>query len=255
MKPPPYSAPSPRSVCPHCASSSRPSNSSLSRKFTTPASASEPYTAEAPPVMISTLSIKEPGMMFRSTTPLPFAGISRLPSIRTRVDVLPRPRSWTLAWPPFDAMFEVLVYAGTNCGSVLSVVSTVIEPVRSKSSCVTETIGLADSKSRRAIRVPVTMISSSSSSRANAGACDSARHTSAAKPVAYGFNRRCVFRYTRSRADREYVATCESISTIAAEQVVIVVCGDSSKPHRAGRRCRPWPRSARVGRAGSRCPL
>ena len=52
---------------------------------------------EAPPVMISTLSIKEPGMMLRSTTPLPFAGISRLPSISTSVDVLPRPRSWTLA--------------------------------------------------------------------------------------------------------------------------------------------------------------
>jgi hypothetical protein len=40
---------------------------------------------------------------------------------------------------------DVLVIAGTNCGSVLSAVSTVFEPVRSKSSRVTETIGLAES--------------------------------------------------------------------------------------------------------------
>ena len=84
-------------------------------------------------------------MMFRSTTPSPFAGINRLPSISTSVDVVPRPRSWTLACPPLPGLLDVLVDAGTNCGSVLSAVSTVFEPVRSKSSRVTETIGLAES--------------------------------------------------------------------------------------------------------------
>ena len=80
------------------------------------------------------------------------------------------------------------MYAGTNCGSVLSAVSTVLEPVRAKNSWLTETIGLADSKSRCAIRVPVTRISSSSSC-ANAGEFDSAmitRHaTGAGRPVAH----------------------------------------------------------------------
>ena len=59
------------------------------------------------------------------------------------------------------------MYAGTNCGSVLSAVSTVLEPVRWKSSSVTETIGLAESKSGRAIREPVTITCSSSASWAD----------------------------------------------------------------------------------------
>ena len=58
----------------------------------------------------------------------------------------------------------MLVNPGTNCGSVLMAVSTVLEPVRSKSSCVTETIGLAESKSGRAMREPVTKTCSSSAS-------------------------------------------------------------------------------------------
>ena len=69
---------------------------------------------------------------------------------------MPRPRRLTLAWPPLPGLFDVLVNAGTNCGSVLSVDSTVFEPLRSKSSSVTETIGLAESKSGRAMREPVT---------------------------------------------------------------------------------------------------
>ena len=87
-------------------------------------------------------------MMFRSTTPLPFAGIRRLPSIRTSVE--PAAETSQLRRCPgrhSTPCPTCSVYAGTNCGSVLSVVSTVIDPVRSKSSCVTETIGLADSKS------------------------------------------------------------------------------------------------------------
>ena len=118
--------------------------------------------------MISTLSISDDGMMLRSVTPSPFAGISRLPSTSTNVAVGPSPLRLTLACPPLLGLFDVLVNAGTNCGSVLSVDSTVREPLRSKSSSVTETMGLAESKSGRAMRDPVTITCSRSPSWADA---------------------------------------------------------------------------------------
>ena len=102
--------------------------------------------------------------MFRSTTPDGLAGTMRLPSISTRVRVVPRPRSSTLAWPPFDGLFDVLVTDGTNCGSVFSTASTVVALFCSNNSRPTVTTGLAASKSwRTAIREPVTTISSSRS--------------------------------------------------------------------------------------------
>ncbi len=54
-----------------------PSKLSRSLKLVTPASASAPYTAEAPPVMISTLSSAEDGMEFVSMTSVEFAGCAR----------------------------------------------------------------------------------------------------------------------------------------------------------------------------------
>ena len=50
---------------------------------------------------------------------------------------------------------------------MLSVDSTVFDPLRSKSSFVTETMGLAESKSGRAMREPVTITCSMSSSWAD----------------------------------------------------------------------------------------
>ena len=50
--------------------------------------------------------------MLRSTTPLPLAGINRLPSSSTSVDVVPRPRRLTLACPPLPGLFDVLVTPG-----------------------------------------------------------------------------------------------------------------------------------------------
>jgi len=50
----------------------------------------------------------------------------------------------------------------------LSADSTVFDPLRWKSSFVTETIGLAESKSGRAMREPVTMTCSRSPSCADA---------------------------------------------------------------------------------------
>ena len=73
-------------------------------KFTTPATASAPYTAEAPPVTTSTRSIRLAGMKFRSGAVLtaPAAGVPgwrRRPSIRTSVRLAPRPRRSTVAVP------------------------------------------------------------------------------------------------------------------------------------------------------------
>ncbi len=46
-------------------------------KLTTPATASGPYTAEAPPVIVSTWSIAAAGIWFTSTMYSPFDGVSR----------------------------------------------------------------------------------------------------------------------------------------------------------------------------------
>src|SRR5882672_11895382 len=62
--------------------------------FTTPAMASEPYTAEAPSFRISMRSIAAVGMEFRSTdvfAPVP-PGTMRRPLRSTRVRSEPRPR-------------------------------------------------------------------------------------------------------------------------------------------------------------------
>ena len=62
-------SPSPRSVMPPSTSSLSPVGLRLVRRLTTPAIASEPYTADAPPVMISTLSNSALEIVFRSTAP------------------------------------------------------------------------------------------------------------------------------------------------------------------------------------------
>ncbi len=169
-----YCSPSSRSVWPQRPEISTPSNSFLSLRLTTPLIASDPYTADAPPVMISTLSISAGGMTLRSGTPSPLPGINRIPSTRTSVRAVPRPRRSTFASPPptlAAVKLDVLVSDGTNCGSEFSVVSTVADPVRWKASSGTDTIGLADSKSGRGMREPVTTISSSGWSSARAENC------------------------------------------------------------------------------------
>ena len=67
--------------------------------------ASEPYTAEAPPLTTSTRFTSAAGMLFRSATGVAGSpGIMRRPSTRTRVRVEPRPRRFTVAVPvePFE---------------------------------------------------------------------------------------------------------------------------------------------------------
>ena len=74
-------------------------------KFTTPAMASEPYTAEAPPVTTSMRSISAAGIWLMSGEGfgLPVLGSptpSRRPSTSTRVRCGPRPRRFTVVMPP-----------------------------------------------------------------------------------------------------------------------------------------------------------
>ena len=71
------------------------------------------------------------GRTLRSTVPVAFEGTTRRPFISTSVRLPPRPRSCTLAWPPFDGLFDDMLMPGTNCGIWLSSVSSVVTPVRS----------------------------------------------------------------------------------------------------------------------------
>ena len=66
-------------------------------KLTTPATASDPYTDEAPPVKTSTLSNKSVGIVFKSAQfpPPVVPGTNLLPFIRT--SVLEQPRFLRLA--------------------------------------------------------------------------------------------------------------------------------------------------------------
>src|SRR3954449_11638527 len=89
-------------------------------KLTTPATASAPYTDEAPPVRTSTRLISDDGMKLMSATE-PWRGspgCRRLPLTRPGERGDPRPRRLTDAGPgePFDALEP---YAATDCGSEL----------------------------------------------------------------------------------------------------------------------------------------
>src|ERR1700722_8845200 len=69
----------------------KPTNFLSVTKLTTPATASEPQEAEAPPVTTSTRWIKSWGNSLMSGTPVTLAGTKRSPSIRVRVRMVPRP--------------------------------------------------------------------------------------------------------------------------------------------------------------------
>ena len=107
------------SVCSVMTLKDTPSKSSLSTKFTTPATASDPYTAEAPPVSTSTRSMSAVGMLLMSTEPPWVVGTARVPLMSTRVRLEPRPRRSTVA-VPLPGLFEVRSKPGTICGMVLS---------------------------------------------------------------------------------------------------------------------------------------
>ena len=80
----------------------------------TPPRASAPYTAEAPPVMISTRSIIEEGMPLISVTINALTGVVRCPSTSTRLRFAPKPRREMVEIPT--------VFTAEGCTSEFSVV-------------------------------------------------------------------------------------------------------------------------------------
>ena len=131
------------------------------RKLTTPAIASDPYTADAPPVITSMLSISAGGIVLISTTCWMFDGCCRRPSSSTRFRNEPSPRRLSEACPVEKKPVCVAFSPSPNCGSCASVFSIVTWPVWKICSPETVAIGELDVRSRRAIRDPVTMTSGS----------------------------------------------------------------------------------------------
>ena len=150
---------SPSPVIPKLPSTLTPSKSSRSRKLTTPAIASDPYTDVAPPVMISIRSTSACGMLFTSTAVPTPDGASRRPLTRTSVRPAPSPRRLTRAVPS-PGLFDVRPKSGMTCGIRLSVSSSVGRPEYSITAESMVVSGLIELKSRRLMRVPVTTISS-----------------------------------------------------------------------------------------------
>ena len=78
---------------------STPEKLRLVMKLTTPATASAPYTADAPPVTRSTRSSSETGTLLVSTTAFRLAGTKRLLLNSTSVRLDPMPRRSIDAMP------------------------------------------------------------------------------------------------------------------------------------------------------------
>ena len=93
---------------------------------------------------------------------------------------MPMPRSETFACPSLDGSLDVAVTVGTNCGNCANTRSTDTALLSVNRLPGTETTGLADVKSRRAMREPVTSISSRGSSSASNGDGHSAAATATA---------------------------------------------------------------------------
>ena len=113
-----------------------------------PATASAPYTDEAPPVISSTRSMRAAGMVFKSTRPDDEDGFARRPLTRMSVRPGPKPRKSAVAKPFSDGLFDVMVTPGTTCGREFSSSSELIVPVSAISSAPTVAIGLVVWKSR-----------------------------------------------------------------------------------------------------------
>ena len=134
-------------------------------KLTTPATASAPYTEEAPPVSTSTcLSIAAGMMLMSAAEPLVgdgSPGTSLRPFISVSVRVEPRPRRSTVAVPSAPLASEDAWLAAT-AGSELRTSSIRVVPCSFMSWLLTTATGDEASTSGRAIREPVTTMSASS---------------------------------------------------------------------------------------------
>ncbi len=129
--------------------------------LTTPAMASDPYSAEAPSLRISMRSIDAVGMEFRSTdasAPVP-PGTNRRPLTSTNVRAVPRPRRLTRVEPSPLLLTDVLVALPCS-GSVCRKSPMEILPLAVTCSRLMSVTGAGVVKSLRRMREPVTTISS-----------------------------------------------------------------------------------------------
>ena len=130
--------------------------------FTTPATASDPYTAEAPSFSTSMRSMAAVGIEFRSTdesAPVP-PGTMRRPFKRARVRESPRPRRLTRVDPSPPLLTAVLIElpcSGRLCRK--SPIDTL--PLATTCSRLMTVTGAGVVRSLRRMRDPVTVISSS----------------------------------------------------------------------------------------------
>ena len=108
--------------------------------FTTPATASEPYTAEAPSLSTSMRSMMDVGMVLRSTE-MPFAPSSTLEVMRrplssTKVRTAPMPRSEICMVPPPPLFTWVVCAPPATDGISRRIWPMEVAPERSMSTCV-----------------------------------------------------------------------------------------------------------------------
>ncbi len=125
--------------------------------FTTPAIASEPYAADAPPVTISVRSMSRLGMRLRSAEPSRVVGAKRRPSSRISVRVTPRPRRFTICAPTLKLPkpFVLGLLLARKAGSSLSTWPMLVAPIFCSSSLPTPVTGDGASSLDRAMREPV----------------------------------------------------------------------------------------------------
>src|ERR1044071_3533161 len=141
-----------------------PSKFFLSTKLTTPAMASDPYTAELPPVTTSMRSMRSVGNVLTSADTA-LARMSeptwRRPLTSTRVRWVPRPRRSSRFRPvvPRKRLEFCWLKVLRIDGSSLSRSPTEVLPVSTSSSADTVVTGTGASRFGRAMRDPVTMIS------------------------------------------------------------------------------------------------
>jgi hypothetical protein len=128
--------------------------------FTTPDTASEPYSAEAPPVRTSTWSTIWDGIWLVSTSPVLSAGTRRLPSTRTRVRFTPRLRRSTVAIPAVPLSTVLPSPSSTVDGSERSVWPMLVEPWSLNSCWPTAETGLVEYRPCCGMREPVTTTTS-----------------------------------------------------------------------------------------------
>jgi hypothetical protein len=139
-----------------------PVNLVSSTKFTTPATASEPQAAEAPPVTTSTRETSELGRTLMSVMPVMVDGVTRRPLSSTSVRLEPRLRKLRKLPPPSAEpklpRGERGLSLPDKAGNWFTKSEMVVGAARAISAAVMTLTGVGASKPDVCNRVPVTTI-------------------------------------------------------------------------------------------------